>query len=128
MVAGLFQTAFGDERPIDAEEIRSWTRNTELQPGWLRVLEEDGRIVGYGDIWPMVDDVAVDVAAPGRWETFLDWAESHAREAAIPRVRVFLPAGADPAALLLGRGYRCGVRRTRWRSTCPSDRRSLRSR
>jgi mycothiol synthase len=109
-VAALFHAAFGDERPMDAEEIRSWTRNTELQPSWLRVLEEDGRIVGYADIWPTADDVAVDVAAPGRWEPFLDWAESHARAAAIPRVRVFLPAGFDPAALLLGRGYRL------WRS------------
>ncbi len=26
----------------------------ELEPSWLRVLEEDGRVVGYGDIWPQV--------------------------------------------------------------------------
>jgi predicted N-acetyltransferase YhbS len=110
-VAALFRAAFGEERPMDAEEIRGWTRNTELQPGWLRVLEEDGQVVGYGDIWPTADDLAVDVAAPGHWEAFLDWAELHARDAAIPRVRVFLPAGADPASLLLQRGYRL------WRSS-----------
>ena len=38
-VAELFTTSFGDARPIDAEEIRSWLRNEELKPDWLRVLE-----------------------------------------------------------------------------------------
>ncbi len=49
-VVALYRVAFGDERPIDAAEIVSWVQNQELKPEWLQVLEEDGRIVGYGDI------------------------------------------------------------------------------
>ena len=49
-VAELFRIVFGDERPIDAEQVVSWVRNEELDAAWLRVLELDGRVVGYGDI------------------------------------------------------------------------------
>ena len=40
-VAALFDEAFGAERTVDAEEIRSWLRNEELEPDWLRVLEAE---------------------------------------------------------------------------------------
>lgn len=63
-VAELFRVVFGDERPVDAEQVMSWVRNDELDPAWLRVLELDGRVVGYGDIQVTEDEVAVDVAAP----------------------------------------------------------------
>src|SRR6476469_2694699 len=92
-VAALFVQAYGDGRPIDAEEIRSWLRNEEIQPEWLQVLEEDGRVVGYGDIWVQEDVVVLDAAAPGRWQSFFDWAEVEARDRGAPRVRVSVPAG-----------------------------------
>ena len=105
-VAALFHEAYGAARPLDPEEINSWLRNEELQPGWLQVLEEDGRVVGYGDIWPQDDDLALDVAAPGRWGLFFDWAEASAREHGSGRVRVSPPAGHELAAVAEARGYR----------------------
>ena len=79
-VAALFQSVYGDERPIDAEEIVSWVNNAELKPEWLRVLELDGRVVGYGDIMIEDDEVALDAAASaGHWDTFFEWAEEQAR-------------------------------------------------
>jgi len=105
-VASLFDEAYGDDRRLDAEEIRSWLRNEEIEPGWLKVLEEGGRVVGYGDIWVQDDEVALDAAAPGRWVAFFDWAESAARERGLPRVRVNPPAGHEVAAIAAKRGYR----------------------
>ena len=37
--ASLCVETFGDARKLDAGEIRSWLRNTELRDEWLRVLE-----------------------------------------------------------------------------------------
>jgi mycothiol synthase len=105
-VAALFRETYGDARRLDAEEIRSWLRNKEIEPEWLQVLEEEGRVVGYGDIWVQEDEVALDVAAPGRWSSFFDWAESAARERGRPRVRVNPPAGHEVAAIAEERGYR----------------------
>lgn len=110
-VAALFRDAFADSRPLDAEEIRTWLANDELRPEWLRVLEEDGRVVGYGDIFVQGDEVALDVAAPGHWDTFFDWAESDGRRAGVQRVRAFFPAGHGLAAVAEARGYRL------WRSS-----------
>src|SRR5690242_11044726 len=80
-VVALYRAAFGDDRPIDAEEIRSWVDNSELKPEWLRVLVEGDEVVGYGDIWLDNDEVALEVAAPGHWDAFLDWAERSVVEA-----------------------------------------------
>ncbi len=88
----------------------SWCRNTELQPDWLRVLEQDGRVLGYGDIVVSGDTVAVDLAAPDHWDVFLEWAEDEARARDASLVRVFFPAGLEPAEVLSDRGYRL------WRS------------
>jgi mycothiol synthase len=104
-VAALFVGTFGDARKLDAEEIRTWVRNTELRDEWLRVLEADGRIVGYGDIWPHDDALDLDVAAPGQWEAFFDWAEAEARERGIPEVRVQVPHGHELAQVAAARGY-----------------------
>ena len=109
-VAGLFRAAFGDERPIDAAEIVSWFKNEELKPDWLRVLELEGQVVGYGDIQIEGNELALDVAAPGHWETFFEWAEERARAEDLGRVRVFLPAGHETERLADARGYRL------WRS------------
>ncbi|MGH3136718.1 MAG: hypothetical protein ACRDPV_09535, partial [Gaiellaceae bacterium] len=92
-VAELFRVVYGDERPIDAEEVESWVRNEELKAEWLRVLELDGRIVGYGDIWITEDEVAVDFAAPVHWGPLFEWAEESARAERARRVRIFVPAG-----------------------------------
>jgi mycothiol synthase len=105
-VASLFEEAYGDDRRLDAEEIRSWLRNAELEPAWLQVLEESGCVVGYGDIWVQDDELALDVAAPGKWAVFFDWAESAAREHGLARVRVVPPAGHEVAAIAEERGYR----------------------
>src|SRR5215213_4432117 len=110
-VADLFVEAFGDARRLDAEEIRSWLGNTELKPEWLRVLEDDGCVVGYGDIVVEGDELALDVAAPGRWDAFFEWAEREARERELGRVRVYVPADHELAQVASGRGYRL------WRSS-----------
>ena len=109
-VVDLYRVAFGAERPIDAAEIVSWVRNQELKPEWLQVLEEDGRIVGYGDIWIQDDEVALEVAAPGHWLTFIEWAERRARDDGLRHVRLFFPAGHELAGIVERRGYR------HWRS------------
>jgi mycothiol synthase len=109
-VVALFAEAFGTSRRLDAEDIRSWLRNDALKPEWLRVLDVDGSIVGYGDIW--IDDVVeLDIAAPRHWEVFFDWAESEAREHGVKRVRVHFSPGHELEELAARRGY------TYWRSS-----------
>jgi mycothiol synthase len=110
-VAALFAATFGDARLLDAEEIRSWVRNEELRDDWLRVLEVDGRVVGYGDIWPEEQDLQLDVAAPGHWDVFFDWAEREARERDIPTVRATFPHGHELEQVAERRGY------SHWRSS-----------
>jgi mycothiol synthase len=105
-VAALFVSAFGASRQVDAEEIRTWLDNTEFEPDWFRVLEEDGRVVGYGDVWPRDDDIQLDVAAPGRWETFLEWAETEGRKRGVSLVKAEPPAGHELARVCEARGYR----------------------
>ena len=109
-VVELYRGAFGSERPIDAQEIVSWFQNPELENEWLRVLEIEGRVVGYGDIWIDNDEVALEVASPGHWSPFFDWAEGRATADRLSRVRVFFPAGHELADLVEQRGYRL------WRS------------
>jgi ribosomal protein S18 acetylase RimI-like enzyme len=105
-IASLYAASYGDFRPTDAEEIRSWLANEELKPEWLRVLAgEDGRVVGYGDLWIDGDEVALDVAAPGHWHPFVDWAEDAARASGAGRVRVWFPEGHELEGVLAGRGY-----------------------
>jgi hypothetical protein len=83
-VASLFVECFGDARLVDPEEICSWLRNAELEPDWLRVLDEGGHVAGYGDIWPQGGELTLDAAAPGRWDVFFDWAEEEAGRRCIP--------------------------------------------
>jgi mycothiol synthase len=104
-VAALFVEAFGKARLLDAEEIRTWIDNKELKPEHLRVLEDDGVVVGYGDLWIEDDEVALDVAAPGHWEPFLDWAEAEARERGVT-TRAYFPAGHELEQIVSPRGYR----------------------
>ncbi len=107
-VAALFVEAFGDARPLDAEEIRTWFRNDVLRAEWMRVLERDGRVAGYGDIWIQDGEVALDVAAPGCWDAFYDWAEEEARSASADLVRTYFPAGHELERIAAARGYEPG--------------------
>lgn len=109
-VVSVYRSAFGNARPIDGEELLSWIRNPELDPESLRVLERDGSVVGYGDVVVEDRDVALEVAAPGHWETFLEWAEAIGRKEHASRVRVLSYAGDDLANAAKRRGYRL------WRS------------
>lgn len=110
-VAGLFRDAFGEARPLDAEEIRTWLANEEPPPECMRVVEARGSVVGYGDIFLDGDEVVLDVAAPGHWDLFLDWAEVEGRRARLRRARAFFPAGHELAGVVASRGYRL------WRSS-----------
>lgn len=109
-VADLYRTEFGGDRPMDAAEIAAWFRNETIRPEWLRVLEEGGRVVGYGDIAVGDEEIALEAAAPGRWDVFLDWAEEEARTRRRRRVRTYIPSGHPAGRTLAARGYR------RWRS------------
>ena len=104
-VLAVYAEAWGDSRPIHARDLRSWLRNPEVDPETLRVLEIDGRVVGYGDVTIADGVVAVEVAAPDHWHTFLDWAEDTAREASASRVRVLSYAGNALAKAAAARGY-----------------------
>ena len=110
-VAELFRVAFGDERPMDAQEVVRWFENSELNAEWLRVLEHEGRIVGYGDIVIQNNEVELDVAAPEHEQAFFDWAKREARLARARRVRVFAPAGHELEGQLERNEYRL------WRSS-----------
>ena len=90
---------------MDREELLSWIRNPAIQPEALRVLEVEGSIVGYGDIAVEDDAVALEVAAPERWEVFLEWAEEVARREKRNLVRVVSYAGDALAAVAASRGY-----------------------
>lgn len=109
-IAALFVQAYGEWRPTDAEEIRTWLANEEIPDENIRVLELDGQVVGYGDVW-IEDDVQLDVAAPDQWDVFLDWAEERARDAGVPRVRAYFPEGHELEQVVGARGYRY------WRSS-----------
>jgi mycothiol synthase len=104
-VAALFVEAYGEARPLDAEEIRSWLHNDEMEADWFRVLEVDGRVIGYGDIFVGPDVVQLDLAAPGHWQTFFDWAEEEARARGVPRVRAYTEAGHALETFVQDRGY-----------------------
>ena len=111
-VVAVYRRAHGDARPIDAAEIVSWSRNPEFEPDALRVLEVDGRIVGYGDIEIDNGEVALEVAARGHWDVFLEWAERSARAAGLSRVRTQTYSTPELVDAVAARGYRL------WRSAC----------
>lgn len=104
-VAALFVGAFGESRQLDAEEVRSWLRNTEFRTEWLRVLDTDGGIAGYVDIWPKDDALDIDAAASSRWDELFDWAEAEATSRGIPLVRTQVPHGHQLAEIVAARGY-----------------------
>jgi mycothiol synthase len=104
-VLDVYRRAWGDARPIDSNDLRSWLRNPELDPATLRVLEVDGEIAGYGDVTVADGVVALEVAAPNHWDTFLSWAENEARQAGASRVRVLSYTGESLAKAAAARSY-----------------------
>jgi mycothiol synthase len=104
-VLEVYRRAWGDARPIDSSDLQSWLRNPELDPATLRVLEVDGEIAGYGDVTVADGVVALEVAAPNHWDTFLSWAEEEARQAGASRVRVLSYTGDSLAKAATARGY-----------------------
>jgi mycothiol synthase len=105
-IVALYREAFGDARPIDAEEVVRSLRNPELDPDWFRVLELDGCVVGYGDVFVADAWVGLEVAAPGRWQPLLEWAEELARAAERPVLRAHSYGGTELPEAARARGYR----------------------
>jgi ribosomal protein S18 acetylase RimI-like enzyme len=104
-VAALFAAAFGEARKLDAREVASWLRDPDLRPEYLRVLEEDGRIVGYCDVAPRADALFVDLVAPGRWPELLDWAEAQLPLHGLHRTSLFIPHDHELERVAAARGY-----------------------
>ncbi|MGN6798832.1 MAG: GNAT family N-acetyltransferase [Gaiellaceae bacterium] len=104
-VAALFREAFGGARRLDAHEVASWLRDPDLKREYLRVLEEEGHIVGYCDIAPRGEVLFIDLAAPGRWIELLDWAESQASSLGMTTASLFIPDAHELQDIALRRGY-----------------------
>jgi mycothiol synthase len=104
-VVAVYREAWGESRPIDATELRSWLGSSEVDRGSLRVLETNGQIVGYGDVAISDGVVALEVAARTHWEDFLAWAEDTARTTGASRVRVASYDGDALANVAASRGY-----------------------
>jgi mycothiol synthase len=105
-VASLFVEAWGEHRRMDGAEIREWFNNQALNPENLLVLEEDGRVVGYFDVWVEEDVADLDVAAPGFWDEAFDHAENRALALGATRVRSFVADEHEIGDLVAARGYR----------------------
>jgi GNAT superfamily N-acetyltransferase len=106
-IVACFREAFGADRQVDATEILSWLRSSEFAPEWLKVLELEGRVVGYADVvhGPDNDELEMCIAARGRWSTFLDWAESLAQDTGIGGTRAYVPAGHELEGIVKARDY-----------------------
>jgi mycothiol synthase len=104
-VAALFVDAFGESRKLDAREVVSWLHDPDLRPEDLRVLEEDGRAVGYCDVAVRQDALFIDLVAPGRWTELLDWAEGEATQRELRLTSLFVPHEHELADVAAGRGY-----------------------
>jgi mycothiol synthase len=105
-VAALFGEAWGESRRMDGADIRGWFNNQALNPENLLVLERDGRVVGYFDVWVEEDVADLDVAAPGFWDEAFDHAENRARALGAKRVRSFVVHEHAVGELVTRRGYR----------------------
>jgi len=104
-VAALFVAAYGGARKLDAHEVASWLRDPDLSHENLRVVEEDGRIVGYGDVAPRGDILFADLAAPGRWNQLIDWAEGQVIALGLKTASLYAPHEHELAHIAEARGY-----------------------
>lgn len=105
LVAALFVETFGEARKLDAREVASWLRDPDLRAENLRVLEEDGRVVGYCDIAPRGAVLFVDLVAPGRWAELLDWAEGRVAALGLETASLFVPHEHELQHVAVARGY-----------------------
>lgn len=105
-VAALFVEAWGESRRMDGAEIREWFNNQALKPENLLVLEREGRVAGYFDVWIEEDVADLDLAAPGFWDEAFDHAENRARALGAKRVRSFVVEEHELGDLVPSRGYR----------------------
>jgi ribosomal protein S18 acetylase RimI-like enzyme len=105
-VAALFVEGWGESRRMDGAEIREWFNNQALQPENLLVLEHEGRVAGYFDVWIEEDVADLDLAAPGFWDETFDHAENRARALGAKRVRSFVVEEHALGDLVAARGYR----------------------
>ena len=104
-VAALFIDAFDGARKLDANEVASWLRDPDLKHEYLRVLEEEGCIVGYCDIAPRGETLFIDLAAPGRWTELIGWAEGQVPELGLKSASLFVPHGHELEEIAESRGY-----------------------
>jgi ribosomal protein S18 acetylase RimI-like enzyme len=102
----LFVDAWGESRRMDGAQIREWFNNEALNPENLLVLEHEGRVVGYFDVWVEEDVADLDLAAPGFWDEAFDRAENRARALGAKRVRSFVVEEHEIGDLVAARGYR----------------------
>ena len=116
-VAALFVEAFGDGAPARRGGDPHLDRQQGAEAGAPACPRGERRVVGYGDIWIEDDEVALDVAAPGHWEPFLDWAEAEARARGVA-ARAYFPAGHELEQIVARAATGSCAPRTRWRSTC----------
>jgi ribosomal protein S18 acetylase RimI-like enzyme len=106
VVAALFVEGWGESRRMEGADVREWVLNQALNPENLLVLERDGSVVGYFDVWIEEEVADLDIAAPGFWDEAFDGAENRARALGAKRVRSYVVEGHELGALVDGRGYR----------------------
>ena len=112
-VAALFLAGHGEARRMDGDEIREWLANESLKPENLLVVERDGRVVAYFDLWFEPDGtVDLDLTAPDMWEETLAEGERIARERGAARVRTYVPQDGAAEDAVRARGYE--VIRSTW--------------
>jgi mycothiol synthase len=105
-VVAVYGKAWGEARPIDKGELALWLRDPGVDVENLRVLEVDGVVIGYGDLAEIDGKIALEVAAPGHWEVFLDWAEATARATRRSSVRTLsYYEASELAEVAARRGY-----------------------
>jgi ribosomal protein S18 acetylase RimI-like enzyme len=110
-IVGCFATAFGTDRPVDENEVASWLADDEMEPDLIRVLEIDGKVVGYCDLLRVArsDELEICLAAQDHESTLLNWAEDLARRKQTGGTRAYIPVGHTLEVLLHDRGYRYWV-------------------
>ena len=100
---------FAARRSTDAREVRTWFANPTFDiANDFRVVERDGRIVGYADVDLEADRLTVDWTAsdPDTGDALLDWTEKRARDAGIDRlVAQEWPNSEGVGAILRARGF-----------------------
>jgi mycothiol synthase len=108
-IVEINQHAFGGHRPLDPERVLASFQKPGIDDARRRcVLEREGVIVGFGRLFVADAEVTLEVAAPGTWTPFLEWAEATARLNRVSRVQTVSYAGSELPAAAAARGYHMG--------------------